>query len=199
MTTNLCEIKKPDIDEWRLEPYRMSCVGIKHSGSSFKIEKKPILTRHEISDELQRASAKWQLALQEIAGIISDSESELDSEIERSRHIIKLKENWDGEGSKGYKQTTWDRAVDLLSSKYLDYAMSKKDKIDIPNILPGPDGSIDILWSYPEYEVLINVPESDNKPISFYGDNKRENYLKGTLNSKLEELVLFEKIISKFQ
>src|SRR5258706_16049231 len=34
--------------------------------------------------------------------------------IERSRHILTLGDNWDEEGSVGYKESTWAHATDLV-------------------------------------------------------------------------------------
>ncbi len=36
-------------------------------------------------------------------------------EIEDSKHrILSLKDNWDGEGSKGYKKETWNQSINFL-------------------------------------------------------------------------------------
>jgi len=56
-------------------------------------------------------------------------------------------------------------------------------KIGAPEILPGPDGSIDIHWNYPGYELLLNVPPDSDQPITYYGDDRKGNSLKGVLAS----------------
>lgn len=38
------------------------------------------------------------------------------TEIERSRRILELNDDWDGEGSPGYAQPTLDIAVEVLES-----------------------------------------------------------------------------------
>ncbi len=66
------------------------------------------------------------------------------NEIELSRKILRLHNDWDDEGSVGYQKETWDRAVLFLSNSanflWERHAMA----IDSPSILPGPQGSIDI-------------------------------------------------------
>ncbi len=39
--------------------------------------------------------------------------------------------------------------------------------LDAPNILPGPDNSIDLHWDYPKYEILINIPADPMAEASF--------------------------------
>ena len=47
--------------------------------------------------------------------------------------------------------------------------------INIPNILPGPDDSIDIHWKTDEYEMLVNI---DGYEVNYYGDARDDDRLK---------------------
>ena len=44
--------------------------------------------------------------------------------------------------------------------------------IDAPKILPGPDGSIDLLWDKQSYRLLLNIHPHPEQIVSFYGDNR---------------------------
>ncbi|MGH7900630.1 MAG: hypothetical protein ACRENZ_02725, partial [Thermodesulfobacteriota bacterium] len=91
--------------------------------------------------------------------------------IEESKYILELEENWDGEGSPTYKQSTWRRAIEFISN-YAIWIFSETNRIiDAPKIYHGPNGSIDILWKKENYRLLINIPDDAEKPASFYGDD----------------------------
>lgn len=108
--------------------------------------------------------------------------------------ILKLEDNWDGEGSPIYNESTLDRALKFLEKQIepfgninLKLTLHQIDKfIDIPEILPGPNGSIDVLWEKVNYELLLNVPPESTKPISYYGFNK------GNKESKIKSKIFSE-------
>jgi|CXWL01.1.fsa_nt_gi hypothetical protein len=102
--------------------------------------------------------------------------------IAASRSLLVLKPDWDGEGSPGYTENTWQRMERFLidHSAYLQ----KTYGVDapIPEIHPGPDGSIDLLWKSNSYELLVNIPTNPDSPASFYGDDKGSLSIKGKLH-----------------
>jgi hypothetical protein len=51
--------------------------------------------------------------------------------------------------------------------------------LDPPDIAPGPDGSIDLHWDYPAYEMLINIPRDESSMAGFYGDDRGRISIKG--------------------
>src|SRR5262245_23553917 len=78
--------------------------------------------------------------------------------LERSRSMLALGDDWDGEGSPGYAEATWHRAAELV----VDAATAHHRRMNIDTLLPiiskGDEGSIDIQWRTPHRNVLINVP-----------------------------------------
>jgi hypothetical protein len=95
--------------------------------------------------------------------------------IELSKHILSFHDNWDDEGSPGYKLTTWERATGFLRRAALHLREDYRRILDAPKILPGPAGSIDLHWKTARRELLINIPEGLDEPANFYGDDSASN------------------------
>lgn len=110
--------------------------------------------------------------------------------IAASRKILAWSDNWDGEGSPGYKELTWKRSIRFIQDHihwlWRKYALV----IDAPDILPGPDGSIDIHWETKNYELLINIPADPSEPASFYGDDYGNSSIRGTFKPESYNLGL---------
>ena len=106
----------------------------------------------------------------------------VDEAIEDSRRILELEDDWDGEGSSAYSVITWQRAVDFVSR----YAERLREMLgivmDAPEIMPGPNGSIDVDWETEAYELLVNIPSDATQHASFYGDDYGSMVIKGTFN-----------------
>ena len=104
--------------------------------------------------------------------------SPLDEAIEASRAILDLEPHED-EGKAAYSEETWARAVEFVrrNAKWLWVDMGFV--ADLPEILPGPDGSIDLHWDYPTYEMLINIPTDPQAEAGFYGDDRGNISIKG--------------------
>ena len=98
----------------------------------------------------------------------------LDDSIQNSRSLLDLKDNWDGEGSVGYAESTWRRARDFLIRNAIRFFRSQNKCFDPPEILPGPNGSFDLHWKTDARELLINVPARTEDTIGYYGDNKAD-------------------------
>lgn len=88
--------------------------------------------------------------------------------IEKSRRILELGDNWDGEGSPAYAEDTWNRACRLLLDQALALWNSDRTAIEIPSILNGPEGSIDIYWAG-EGTLLLNIPADTETEATLYG------------------------------
>jgi hypothetical protein len=111
--------------------------------------------------------------------------------IEQSRSILSLQDDWDGEGTSAYRASTWERATEFMQQNLLSMYLTFSSRVDVPRILPGPNGSIDLHWKTGYQELLINIPEDPNEPANFYGDNKLGQSVKGTLDtSKKHEWLL---------
>jgi hypothetical protein len=111
--------------------------------------------------------------------------------IEQSRNILGLQDNWDGEDTSAYRASTWERATEFLQKNLLSMYLTFSNRVDVPRILPGPNGSIDLHWKTSHHELLINIPEDPNEPANFYGDNQLDQSVKGTIDtSKNHEWLL---------
>ncbi len=98
--------------------------------------------------------------------------------------ILSLKENWDGEGAKSYKKETWERATEFIKKLSFFLWRQSQKLIAAPNILPGPDGSIDVHWKTAKFDLLINVPEDPTEPATFSSDDYGQNMIKGSFDLK---------------
>ncbi|ABX03316.1 MAG TPA: hypothetical protein DEF47_11250 [Herpetosiphon sp.] len=101
--------------------------------------------------------------------------------IEKSRFMLELEDNWDEEGSVGYKEDTWIKAVNLLLDMVKQYFAMNNQKIPTPIIGLGPDGSIDISWKHSNKHLLINVDATDDL-VTYSGDNAADNSLSGSFD-----------------
>ncbi len=104
---------------------------------------------------------------------------ELYNEIEKSKYILNLKDNFDEEGSEGYKKETWIRAIGFIA-RLFEFALIKGFvKIPQPKIYHGPSGSIDIYWENEDFNLLINIPKLNTKLASYSGENTIGEKVKG--------------------
>lgn len=95
-------------------------------------------------------------------------------EIERSRAMLDLEDDWDGEGSPGYAEETWRRAVGIAIAGARNYLTTRKAAPPTPVFSKGPEGSVDILWWSGNRRLMINVPAEENDPVTYHGYD-REN------------------------
>ena len=103
--------------------------------------------------------------------------------VERSREILTWEDNWDGEGSPGFSEAAWLRAVGFLMDNAERLWRKYRTPIQAPEILPGPDGSIDIHWKTEHHELLVNIPANQSELASFYGDDSARHAIKGKLDT----------------
>jgi len=89
--------------------------------------------------------------------------------IDASRAILKLESNWDAEGSPGYAEVTWRRAIHLVVESATQFWRHFRMTVPEPMIMKGPEGSIDILWTADRRELLVNVPAEPDEPIRAAG------------------------------
>ncbi len=103
--------------------------------------------------------------------------------IEESRSLLALADDWDGEGSPAYAKATWQRATNFLAENAASLYLLFGKWVEAPEISPGPYGSIDLHWQTPARELLVNVPAAASQPATYYGDDRGQNRLKGTLDT----------------
>lgn len=97
--------------------------------------------------------------------------SSLLAEIERSKSLLDLDIDWDGEGSPGYEVRTWERATDFLLRVSLFLWQKQQVLVAVPTISPGPSGTIDLHWQRPGRGLLLNIPSEPDVLGRFYLDD----------------------------
>ena len=109
--------------------------------------------------------------------------------------LLQLEDDWDTEGSPAIAEESWNRAVEWLKNHAIQIWRSHGSEIDPPDIGPGPDGSIDLHWDFPEYELLINFPADPDAMADCYGDDRGAIRFKATFDPRItnEGLLLWLK------
>jgi hypothetical protein len=113
---------------------------------------------------------------------------ELKAEIDRAREILKLGDDWDGEGSPAYSAHTLNRATEFLKAHSAKSYALRSAYPPSPRIGPGPNGSIDLHWKQKAWELLANIPKEDNQMAVFYGDDYGAAKIKGSFDPKTVNL-----------
>ncbi len=93
--------------------------------------------------------------------------NEVAAAIEKSRSMLDLQDNWDGEGSPGYSEETWTRAARFLLRNAVELWTARSIRADTPAMQKGPEGSIDISWRTANAKLLINVPTEMDEPAAY--------------------------------
>ncbi len=107
----------------------------------------------------------------------------VEAAIEASRKILALQDNWDDEGSLGYSDATWQRAVDFLVLNITCLWENHSVSITAPTIGPGPDGSIDLYWKANSYQLLVNIPLKIDELATFSGKKQSGPVVRGAFDS----------------
>lgn len=108
---------------------------------------------------------------------------DLVKEISASRAILDLQDDWDGEGSPGYAEATWQRAVGCLARGAIRLYAGRGIALPVPKIRKGPMGGIDLHWRTSTRELLVHIPADGGAPADYYGDDRAGGHVvKGTLD-----------------
>lgn len=104
--------------------------------------------------------------------------------IERSRAMLDLQDNWDDEGSPSYAETTWRRAIQFVIDTATSFLRHRNVVPPAPMILKGPEASIDILWSSPRRQMLLNIPAEEDQPVTLGGHDREseDRVVEGSLD-----------------
>ncbi len=95
----------------------------------------------------------------------------LKAEIEQAKRILELEDDWDGEGSLGYSEDTFNRAVAFLTTYAERLWESDGIPLPVPRIGPGPEASIDLYWKRPRWELLVNIPADPSEAASYSAED----------------------------
>jgi len=82
---------------------------------------------------------------------------------QESAWILELPDDWDGEGSPRFTPATLGRAVSLFKRLTSSALLLGSPQVALPKIGPAERGSIDLYWSSPEEQLLINVPNAADR------------------------------------
>ncbi|MGH2531681.1 MAG: hypothetical protein ACRDJW_05185 [Thermomicrobiales bacterium] len=93
------------------------------------------------------------------------------TEVERSRTILDLEDDWDNAGAMGYAEDTWRRAVELLVRIAAAAWEEHGTRVEDIFVSPGDRGSIDLEIRTAGHELLMTVPADEDAEVRFYGDD----------------------------
>jgi len=99
------------------------------------------------------------------------SYQELKAEIEKTKRILELQDDWDGEGSPGYAVETFNRAIAFLNTYAQRLWESDGIPLPVPRIGPGPEASIDLYWKRPRWELLVNISADPSEAASYSAED----------------------------
>ncbi len=99
--------------------------------------------------------------------------------VEHARTLLDLGDNWDGEGSPSYSEATLERASDFLIASSVGLWEHYGRVMPLPQIEPGPGGSIDFHWQVGAREILLNLPANSDDMLDFCGDTASGESVKG--------------------
>jgi hypothetical protein len=89
--------------------------------------------------------------------------------------MLDLADDWDGEGTPGYEEATWRRAVGIVVNSATAFVEVHPDEIPpVPTFMPGEDGSVDILWDTENRRLMMIVPPSDEGPPALHGFDRSD-------------------------
>ena len=105
----------------------------------------------------------------------------LKQEIQNSKYILKLTNNWDENGALPISPMIYDSAIRFLQNYTLFIFKKYKTIIETPSINPVNNGSIDLEWHTPNARLLVNIRDTQN--AYYYGDqHKNINSIKGSIS-----------------
>lgn len=106
--------------------------------------------------------------------------------IAASHSMVGLADDWDGEGSPGYKSVTWLNAIRIVVNAATNYWETFDKILDPPSILRGLEGDIDIVWRFGSSTLIINVPSDGDVFPNFLATDTRNpaREISGTLDTR---------------
>src|SRR5690606_5828346 len=140
-----------------------------HHGTSW-ISQKPIIIQEIESNKKQvKSSTDFKTKPFKVTSLTDNIEIKIDNEIirtlpirlqeiqksiEDSYYILELEDDWDDEGGVPVDKNTFIRGIRFLINYSVWLLHNQNFLLAPPQINPGPDGSIDILWRTNHYRML---------------------------------------------
>ncbi len=112
-------------------------------------------------------------------GLEPPNSGDIDAALREARAMTTWGDGWDGEESLGYSEATMERASNFLTRCAREVWQRHGRVMPVPDIGPGPSGSIDFHWKTSERELLLNLPAGQNDMVDFYGDTSEGEAIKG--------------------
>lgn len=121
-----------------------------------------------------------------VEGRLIENRRAIEEEIARSAAILTLTDDWDDEGSPGYHETTWKRAVGFLRTQ-VALAERLQTLLRVPQINPANKGSIDLFWpSHNGRWLLVNFPADPDELATYYGKDDTGDTTAGTIGTEAD-------------
>lgn len=83
--------------------------------------------------------------------------------------LARLPADFDGEGSPSYSHGTIAAARALVRELSGTYSQEYTDPFQLPAVMPGPNGSVDLRWRVARFNLLVNVPPPSERAATAYG------------------------------
>ena len=95
---------------------------------------------------------------------------------DRLRHLLALQDGWDGPGTLRVEAAVVERTFGAL------FAVTAQNTPP-PSIAPGQDGSLQLAWYVPEFDLEINIPRSGHPSAWLYEHNNSGQEIELSLTS----------------
>ncbi|WP_410006522.1 hypothetical protein [Aequorivita nionensis] len=105
--------------------------------------------------------------LEFLASDIYKIKSPIEDLKELNKNLLKLEDNWDGQGAMSISPIVYQKCFDFLNNYYNFIKDTFNIVIALPEISPTPDGNLDILWRNNNSRLLIHINENS---AVYYGD-----------------------------
>ena len=116
--------------------------------------------------------------------------------IETERKILTYKENWDDNGALPIPGFIFNRATTFLEN-YSNRIFDVCGKVLIePDIMPVPDGSIDLEWNLENSSFLINFKNTKEDIAFYYGEFKDNDNIAFDTNGQINTGTVNDKFAS---
>jgi hypothetical protein len=133
---------------------------------------------------LQRGKPQQSLRLGSIKQLVDMLRLGVRSEIEDSRRLLHFVEDWDGDNSPGYRQETWELAVDFVLRFLADLDERFSIAHDAIELMPGSYGNIDVEIVFGARRIFFSFPADQTAAIRFFArDDESRDEIKGSLST----------------